>query len=59
MIIEQAGRRLIQIEHDDEWEKLPKGVKAPPVYYRRTATGIELWPMWPDYVVYPDIWVTP
>ena len=59
MIIEQAGRKLLQIEDEAEWEKLPKSVRAFPVYYRRTATGIDIWPMWPDYLVNPTIRVEP
>lgn len=59
MIVEQVGRQLLQIEDPEEWEKLPKGLRALPVYYRRTATGIELWPMWPDYLTHPEIRVTP
>lgn len=59
MILEQAGRRLLLIESDEEWEKLPKGVRALPVYYRRTKTGIDLWPMWPDHVAYPTIRIEP
>lgn len=59
MILEQAGRRLLQIDDDAEWEKLPKNVRALPVYYRRTATGIELWPMWPEHLINPEIRVSP
>lgn len=58
MIIEN-GRKLLLIESDDEWNKLPKDVRALPIYYRRTLTGIDLWPMWPDHFVYPDIRVSP
>jgi hypothetical protein len=52
-------RRLVQIESDEEWEKLPKTVRAPPVYFRKTANGIELWPTWPDYVTNPNVMVAP
>jgi len=54
--LEPDGRALIQIE---EWDKLPKDVRALPVYYRRTATGIDVWPMWPDHLIYPVIRVSP
>ena len=59
MIIEQAGRKLLQIEDRETWDKLPKNVRALPVYYFRTETGIELWPMWNDYLVNPTIRVEP
>lgn len=59
MIIEQMGRCLLLIEDQDTWDKFPKDVKAVPVYYRRTATGIDLWPMWPDHLIYPEIRVSP
>lgn len=59
MIIEQTGRKLLLIDDEKEWEKLPKDVRALPVYYRRTATGIDLWPMWPDYLIYPEVRVSP
>lgn len=59
MIIEQTGRVLIQIEDDAVWDKLPKDIKALPVYYRRTPFGIDLWPMWPDHYCYPTIRLAP
>jgi hypothetical protein len=59
MIIEQTGRRLLQIEDRQEWDKLPKDIRALPVYYFRTEVGIELWPMWHDYLINPDIRVSP
>jgi hypothetical protein len=59
MIIEQDGRRLLQITDKAEWDRLPKDVRAMPVYYWRTATGIDLWPMWPDYLEQPTIRVSP
>lgn len=59
MTIEQIGRELLQIENDEDWKKLPKDVRAMPVYYRRTETGIEVWPMWPRYVINPVIRVLP
>jgi hypothetical protein len=59
VIIERAGRQLIQIESEEEWDKLPKDVRALPVYFRKTATGIDLWPMYPDYYPYPSIRVEP
>lgn len=59
MIIEQAGRRLIQIESAEEWEKLPKDIRGLPVYYRRTPTGVDLWPMWEDYMIDPELRVSP
>ena len=59
MIVEQVGRKLLLIESSEEWDKLPKDVRALPVCYRRTVTGIDLWPMWADYVVCPDIRVSP
>lgn len=59
MIIEQDGRRLLQIVDDDEWQKLPKDMRAMPVYFRKTPTGIDVWPMWPDHFEYPDIRVSP
>jgi hypothetical protein len=59
MIIEQGGRRLLLIEDEKEWDRLPKDVRALPVYYRFTATGIDLWPMWPKYMTNPEIRVSP
>lgn len=59
MIIEQAGRKLLLIESQEEWDVLPKDVRALPVYYRLTPTGIDLWPMWPDYMVHPEGRVSP
>lgn len=59
MYIQQSGRQLIQIENKEEWDKLPKDIRAVPVYFFRTATGIELWPMWPDHLLYPTIRVEP
>jgi len=59
MMIEQDGRKLLLIEDDAEWDKFPKEFRALPVYYRRTKTGIDLWPMWPDHVAYPTIRIEP
>lgn len=59
MIVEQAGRRLLLVEDDEQWQRLPKDVRAVPVYYRRTATGIDLWPMWPDHLINPEVRVSP
>lgn len=59
MIVEQPGRVLLQIEDEQTWDRLPKDARALPVYYKRTPLGIELWPMWPDYMVNPSIRVTP
>jgi len=59
MLIEQDGRKLVRIDDDEFWDELPKDLRALPVYYRRTATGIEVWPVWPDYIENPSIRVTP
>lgn len=61
---EQFGRKLIKIESEEEWNKLPKDVRAQPVYYRITDTGIDLWPMWHNYCdnwdnFHPEIRVSP
>ncbi len=58
-IMIDSMRKLIQIGNRDEWDKLPKGIRATPVYFFKTDTGIELWPMWADHVAYPTIQVSP
>lgn len=59
MEINDSTRKLIQIEDDDFWESLPKDIRALPVYYRRTKTGIDLWPMWVECMINPTIRVFP
>lgn len=51
-------RKLIRLD-DPLWEKLPKDIKGLPVYFRKTATGVEMWPMWEDGIILPDIGVRP
>ena len=59
MEINDSSRKLLIIEDDEFWDKLPKDIRANPVYCRRTKTGYEFWPMWPEYTLYPTIRVSP
>lgn len=56
---EQPGRKLTQVTDKDFWDSLPKGIRALPGYYRLTPAGIEIWPMWPEYCEFPNVWVSP
>lgn len=53
-------RGLIQVNDEEFWERLPKNVRAFPVYFRRTIDErIEFWPNWPEHVVNFYIGVRP
>ncbi len=59
ILSEQPGRKLVQIS-DADWERLPKDLTGLPVYYRRTATGIEWWPRYStEPEIWENVWVSP